>query len=38
MGLLIFLSGINHIVLDFHRFWKVNRGELEQALDTPETD
>ena len=38
MTLTIYLGGINHVVLDFHRFWKVYRGELVQPLGPPKTD
>src|SRR5215472_7282614 len=37
-GLLVFVAGIDHVMVDLHRFWKVHRGELEQPLGTPKTD
>src|ERR1700730_4132009 len=38
LGLLVYLGRIDHVVLDFHRFWKVYSGELAQPLGTPKTD
>src|SRR5215472_17540990 len=38
LGLLVFVGGIDHIVFDLHRFWKVHRSKLKQFSAPPETN